>query len=123
MISIERLGTRRSRLGCSGTSQGIWWSYLKHFYIRLSEASKLFLASNDYGDSYKAVTDAREWKVDVRRIRKLKRMAILLQIWQKWTEEENDVEDKESDVNGSEEVEAKESNLNGSEVVKKKKPS
>ena len=39
------------------------------------------------------------------------------------SKEENDAEDKESDVNGSEEVEAKESNLNGSEVVKKKKPS
>ena len=65
MFSIERLGTRRSRLDCSGTSRGIWWSYLKHFFIRLSEASKLFLASNDYGDSYKAVTDAREGKVDV----------------------------------------------------------
>jgi hypothetical protein len=96
---------------------------LKHVFLRSSEASNLFLASNGYVDGYKAVTDAREWKVDVRRIRKLKRMAILLQIWQKWTEEENDVEDKESDVNGSEEVEAKESNLNGSEVVKKKKPS
>ena len=93
---------------------------MKHVFLRSSEASNLFLASNGYVDGYKAVTDAREWKVDVRRIRKLKRMAILLQIWQKWTEEEKD---KESDVNGSEEVEAKESNLNGSEVVKKKKPS
>ena len=36
---------------------------MKHVFLRFSEASKLFLASNDYGDSYKAVSDAREGKV------------------------------------------------------------
>ena len=43
-------------------------------------------------------------------------MAILL------AEEENEAEDTESDVNGSEEVEAIETDFNGSEVVKAKKP-
>lgn len=92
--------------------------------FRLSEASKRFLASNDYGDSYKAVSDAREGKVreEDEELEENGDTVEDLAEEDLASEEENDAEDKESDVNASEEVEAKESDLNGSEVVEAKKP-
>ena len=82
---------------------------MKNVFLRSSEASNLFLASNGYG--YEAVTDASEGKVDVEEDEEIEEdgdtVADLAEE-DLASEEENDLEDKDVDVHGSEEVKAKE---------------
>jgi len=88
--------------------------------FRLSEASKLFLASNDYTDSYKAVTDARDGKVvledeEEEEMEKNVDTAVNLA-------DEGIASDDDEDEHEDEKLEAKDSYVNGSKVVEAKKP-